>query len=576
VAALEEGVAARRKRLEAPRDEFETAAQYQDRVQQAKELQGQVQKEREGIEKRFGELAEVQAGPLDSRMEQLRSQPFPVSYSVELGRYDADHGWFEVQVRDERHGVFSATLPVDPALARDLRSRKDRLKGEGFLTLADGSGLPRNVVDPVLGTLPLRASSPVGHWKWGGKPGPLVADRSWTRNPARLLNGAAWAPGRVGPALKLSHAGFQYARVDTCAGLPLGHSPRTLMAWINPASLPDPTYNGVVAYGQMAPSQGSLLSVRGDGRLSMAFWWNDAWQTVGPAIPLNAWSHVAMTYDGGTGVKFFINGQLAQATSVSAGTPADTRPGPVRIGSTDDPGRTFDGMIDDVRIYDTALASAEIEAIARDLVACWDMDPGGADTLLDRSVNGNQAKLQHGAILGPGRGGRAALALAGGRQYARVANPVGLPMGNCPRTMMAWVNPSSLPDPYYNGILTYGGYCTGMGSTLSLRNNGQISVAFWCNDAWQTVGPAVPLNTWTHVAMTYDGRTGVNYFINGQLVQTDALSSGVPPNTQPGPVRIGATDDPGRTFQGSIQDVRIYATALSAAQISAVMAGAGS
>jgi hypothetical protein len=76
--------------------------------------------------------------------------------------------------------------------------------------------------------------------------------------------------------------------------------------------------------------------------------------------------------------------------------------------------------------------------------------------------------------------------------------------------------------------------------------------------------------------MTYDGRTGVNYFINGQLVQTDALSSGVPPNTQPGPVRIGATDDPGRTFQGSIQDVRIYATALSAAQISAVMAGAGS
>ena len=100
--------------------------------------------------------------------------------------------------------------------------------------------------------------------------------------------------------------------------------------------------------------------MRNDGRISMAFWCNDAHQTTSSQAVLNQWNHVVFTYDGGTTIKFYMNGQLTQQTSVPY--VPDTVDGPVRIGSTDDPGRVFNGLIDEVIIYNRALSTDEIKA----------------------------------------------------------------------------------------------------------------------------------------------------------------------------------------------------------------------
>ncbi len=152
-----------------------------------------------------------------------------------------------------------------------------------------------------------------------------------------------------------------YLGVSSGNNLPLGAAPRTLMAWIKPFSYPDATYNGIVAYGPGACNQSSLLSIKNDGRLSMAFWCNDTYQTIGNPAVLNNWNQVAITYNGGTTVKFYMNGQFMQESALSGGYAANTQNGPVRIGTTDNPGRVFNGLIDEVSIYNRALTADEIQ-----------------------------------------------------------------------------------------------------------------------------------------------------------------------------------------------------------------------
>jgi fibronectin type 3 domain-containing protein len=206
---------------------------------------------------------------------------------------------------------------------------------------------PANVGDPDL----------VGLWHFDGDP----ADSSGRENHVTPVNGVVYvADAMVGTHAAKFNGINTYFRASSGNYLPLGNSPRTFSAWIKPFSYPDSTYNGIFAYGQGCTSNGSLLSIKNDGRLSMAFWCNDATQTEGPTTVLNEWNHVAFTYNGGTTVKFYMNGQFVQESSVSSATPATTQNGPIRIGSTDDPGRVFNGLIDEVAIYKRALTAEEI------------------------------------------------------------------------------------------------------------------------------------------------------------------------------------------------------------------------
>jgi hypothetical protein len=75
-------------------------------------------------------------------------------------------------------------------------------------------------------------------------------------------------------------------------------------------------------------------------------------------LPLNAWTHLAATYDGAT-LKLFVNG--AQAGKVAATGTVSTSADPLRIGGNSIWGEYFSGRIDEVRVYDRWLSAAEIQ-----------------------------------------------------------------------------------------------------------------------------------------------------------------------------------------------------------------------
>src|SRR5262249_25604503 len=79
---------------------------------------------------------------------------------------------------------------------------------------------------------------------------------------------------------------------------------------------------------------------------------------------------------------------------------------------------------------------------------------------------------------------------------------------------------------------------------------------------------ALPVNTWSHLAGTYDGAT-MKFYVNGVLVSSRAQSGAVTAST--GALSIGGdqiTHDSGPHYwAGLIDEVRIYNRALSATEV---------
>ena len=77
-------------------------------------------------------------------------------------------------------------------------------------------------------------------------------------------------------------------------------------------------------------------------------------------------------------------------------------------------------------------------------------------------------------------------------------------------------------------------------------------------------GGTVPVDKWTHIAVTFDGATQRHY-INGELIQSFPLAG--PLTTSSDPVRIGSDVSWQFTPDGSIDEVRIWNVARTQAQI---------
>ncbi len=85
-------------------------------------------------------------------------------------------------------------------------------------------------------------------------------------------------------------------------------------------------------------------------------------------ITLNQWQHVALVWDGsitGTNLIYYINGKEPPygTSSNASGSQVSDAAYDLIIGNRSDAARTFDGQLDDVRIFDRELSSDEIHEI---------------------------------------------------------------------------------------------------------------------------------------------------------------------------------------------------------------------
>jgi hypothetical protein len=131
-------------------------------------------------------------------------------------------------------------------------------------------------------------------------------------------------------------------------------------------------------------------------------------------------------------------------------------------------------------------------------------------------------------------------------------------------TLEAWVRPTVVSNwrtimlKERTGGLVYAMY----GNTDTNRPSGH---AFIGASEFDTRGTAqLAVNTWTHLAATYDG-LNLRLYVNGTQVSSRALTGSMSAST--GALRIGGNTIWQEWFAGLIDEVRVYNRALSATEV---------
>jgi fibronectin type 3 domain-containing protein len=201
------------------------------------------------------------------------------------------------------------------------------------------------------------------------------------------------------------------------------------------------------------------------------------------------------------------------------------------------------------------------------LVAAYGFGETTGTAVTDSSSKGNTGTIAGGATrVTTGKYG-AAISFDGVNDMVSVPDAASLDLTNA-MTLEAWVNPTTVSGwrtailKEQTGNLVYALYA----SATSGRPGAHV---FTAAESEAVGTAALPVNTWTHIAATYDG-AAVRLYVNGVQVSSTAVSGTLSAGS--GPLRIGGNGLWSEWFKGTIDEVRVYSTVLTAAQIQADMA----
>jgi hypothetical protein len=517
--------------------------------------------------------------------------------------------------------------------------------------------------------------------------GTTTADASGNANTAQLV-GAVWtAAGKFGNALLFSGTDARVTLIDDAPELRLTTA-MTLEAWVKPSVVTgvwrDVIYKGNDNYFLEATTDHSAVPAGGGifgGANTSAF---------APAtLSAGAWTHLATTYDG-VRLRLYANG--VEVSSVARTGAIRTSTFPLQIGGDSFFGQSFAGTIDEVRVYNRALAPSEIQsdmtapvvtpgvdtsgpskpegltamaftgtqvnlnwtastddvgvveyrvercrgvgctsfeligaapgpqhndtglalntsytyrvravdaagnvgpmseiatvttlttANVPGLVAAYAFDEGVGTSVTDTSSSGNHGVVANATWTIAGRYGNA-LTFNGTNARVNVTDSASLHL-TTGMTLEAWVSPVALPAKNCTGPS-----CSWMDVIHKEPDSWYIEASSDINQQPEAggifvagkhivFGPApLPINAWTHLALTYDAAM-VRFYVNGALVAAGQETS--PLTVSTAPLRIGGDSIFGQYFKGTIDEVRIYNRALTGAEIGGDMSmpiGSGS
>ena len=209
-------------------------------------------------------------------------------------------------------------------------------------------------------------------------------------------------PGKIGSALHLC-GNNEY--VNLPSGVAQGLHDFTISAWVNPSA--NTAWSRVFDFGTGTGDYMFLTLNAGGGPIRFAITTSGAGgeqQINGTSeLPLNTWSHVAVTLSGTTGT-LYVNGTAAGTNTDMTLTPSDLGDTTQDwIGRSQYPADPYlDGTIDDFQIYDSALSPGQIGALASGQpgagnVASYKFDETGGATAVDSSGHGRNADDHLGA-----------------------------------------------------------------------------------------------------------------------------------------------------------------------------------
>lgn len=429
------------------------------------------------------------------------------------------------------------------------------------------------------------SSGLVGQWLFDEGAGTTASDSSGNSNTGTLTNGPIWASGKFGSALSFDGSN-DYVLVADDDTLDITTA-ITIEAWINPTTLGDWEQNDwkyIVSKRYGAANYGFRLNGQ-----KLEFYYSGSttpwhvWRSNLTVVSTGSWQHVAVAFTFGSGsVALYVNGTPIGGSWINGdGTePAMANNHPLRIGALY-PGSllSFDGMIDEVGIWDVALTADEIAVLASGtcvpppsgMVSWWPGDGDASDI-----ADGNDGTLQNGATFAAGKVGQA-FSLDGVDDYVNLGSTqiIG---DDTSFTIDAWIKVNSFASDNKQ-LPIYGEYSSGTNDAKNYLAVGNLQSGLEQRvffDQFVPTGGSLKSNIqltpgqWYHVAYTQDG-TNRRLYIDGALDSSDSAIETYSGQT-PDDIRIGrrggtATD---QRFNGLIDEVEIFDRALSADEIQAI------
>lgn len=195
-------------------------------------------------------------------------------------------------------------------------------------------------------------------------------------------------------------------------------------------------------------------------------------------------------------------------------------------------------------------------------VAAYGFNENSGVTVSDASGNGNIGNIGTASWVTTGKFG-GALKFNGTNSKVVIGNTTSLQLTS-KVTLEVWVNPSVITGAYRDLVVK--GYENYYISATFQSNSFPGAGSHMADGQWiDCVGTSkLAVNTWTHLAMTYDG-SAFRLYVNAVLKTTRSKTGTLSSSTSP--LEIGGDGKYGQYFTGLIDEVRVYGRALTQAEI---------
>jgi len=469
----------------------------------------------------------------------------------------------------------------------------------------------------------------IGYWKGEGN-----------TNDEKGLNNGAWTGtvaynpnGKVGQAFDLN--GANYIDLGNSASLQL--QTFTAIAWVKSSNTSINTDNYIVGYVPADHNYyGEIWSLRSAGGQFGSLMWYNGWQDLRFGTFDTAWHQLAITYDGSTET-LYVDGANVNSipTSIHPYTPSGyygMRIGAYAgVGCPSCPSNQWNGQIDEVALFNTALSQPEIQQLYNNslqgidyceraaappepevcnngidddqdiLIDCADTEDCATDsacqsstcgsgdtqgiisywgfdenqgTSASDSVDSSTATLVNGASWAPGKiGSGARVSVEDQRIVTNRESNFDFEY-NKPFTFEFWMNWTDTDSTGWVIGKTPGPFSNGYWVDTYPLNPGQVNI----RAELRTMGNYMdrdlnPLKgSFHHFVLTYDGSavwTGLKWYLDGQLQPSKMQDASTVGSSILNDNNLWFMDSPegGWSVKGTIDEIAVYNRALTQADV---------
>lgn len=416
-----------------------------------------------------------------------------------------------------------------------------------------------------------RIGSPVpglaAYWNLDEAAGQVLPDGAGGANSLQVTN-AVWAAGRIGTGcLRFNgqglDAGGSLAWVSNAnyQVLPPGGSPFSISLWFSPdapirswqpllGNDLDGTSGWHVGLNSPAPGTNYLVWT-GTGNGSSL---NLSAQTV--LLP-GSWHLLTLSYSSNQAALYLDNRLLILGTGSVTNPPS-----PLFFGAGSADRATFLGLIDEPRIYTTALSQEQVSITGQ-----WYFDENSASLAADSSILGHPAAVVSPAMWSPGKT-NSGVDLNGGQiTIANDDNSI-LPPSGAPFSLSFWMLSHGLQTGRSGLIYCADALGYGWQMTVNVDALTQTWLEVTSTNLGGTLSLIAPLDltngVWTKMDLTYDGGQATIY-VNGQKIKSDFGAI----HATPGTLLFGGIPNTAN-FNGIVDELKIYGRERNASEIGPV------